>query len=193
MKRCPWCEKDDLYRNYHDNEWGKPVHDDRTLFEFLVLETAQAGLSWHTILKRREGYRKAFAGFDAEKVARFSSKQIEKLIQDTSIIRNRAKIISTVTNAQAFLKIQNEFGSFAKYQWRFVDDKPVVNKWKTMKQVPATTKLSDALSKDLKQRGFRFVGSIVIYAHMQATGMVNDHLVDCFCYVESHLCVAGGN
>lgn len=182
MKRCPWCEKDDLYRNYHDNEWGKPVHDDRTLFEFLVLETAQAGLSWHTILKRREGYRKAFAGFDAEKVARFSNKQIEKLIQDTRIIRNRAKITSTVTNAQAFLKIQNEFGSFAKYQWRFVDDKPVVNKWKTMKQVPATTKLSDALSKDLKQRGFRFVGSIVIYAHMQAVGMVNDHLVDCFCY-----------
>lgn len=182
MKRCPWCEKDDLYRNYHDNEWGKPVHDDRALFEFLVLETAQAGLSWHTILKRREGYRKAFANFDAEKVARFSSKQIEKLIQDTLIIRNRAKITSTVTNAQAFLKIQNEFGSFAKYQWGFVDDKPVVNKWKSMKQVPATTKLSDALSKDLKQRGFRFVGSTVIYAHMQAVGMVNDHLIDCFCY-----------
>lgn len=182
MKRCPWCEKDDLYRNYHDEEWGIPVHDDPTLFEFLVLETAQAGLSWHTILKRREGYRKAFANFDVQKVALFSDKLIEKLIQDTRIIRNRAKITSTVTNAQAFLKIQDEFGSFAKYQWGFVDGKPVVNKWKTMKRVPATTKISDAFSKDLKQRGFRFVGSTVIYAHMQAVGMVNDHLVDCFCY-----------
>lgn len=182
MKRCPWCEKDDLYRNYHDNEWGVPVHDDCTLFEFLVLETAQAGLSWHTILKRREGYRNAFAGFDAEKVALFSDKQVEKLMQDVRIIRNRAKITSTITNAKVFLELQNKFGSFAKYQWDFVDGKPIVNKWKTPKQVPATTKLSDKFSKDLKTHGMRFVGSTVIYAHMQATGMVNDHLVDCFCH-----------
>lgn len=182
MRRCPWCEKDDLYRNYHDDEWGVPTYDDRTLFEFLVLETAQAGLSWHTILKRREGYRIAFAGFDPEKVARFTGKHVEKLVHDARIIRNRAKIESTVTNAKIFLKLQNEFGSFAKYQWGFVDGKPIVNKWKTMKQVPATTKLSDKFSKDLKTHGMRFVGSTVIYAHMQATGMVNDHLVDCFCY-----------
>lgn len=178
--RCAWCEKDDLYRNYHDNEWGKPVYDDATLFEFLILETFQAGLSWHTILKKRENFRKAFDQFDVKKVAAYGDKKLQILIEDTGIIRNQLKIKSAVSNAQAFIKIQEEFGSFSKYIWAFVDGKPIDNKPQSLKDVPATTPLSDALSKDLKKRGFKFVGSTVIYAHMQATGMVNDHIVDCF-------------
>ena len=178
--RCAWCEKDDLYRNYHDNEWGKPVYDDATLFEFLILETFQAGLSWHTILKKRENFRKAFDQFDVKKVAAYNDKKLQILIEDTGIIRNQLKIKSAVSNAQAFIKIQEEFGSFSKYIWAFVDGKPIDNKPQTLKDVPATTPLSDALSKDLKKRGFKFVGSTVVYAHMQATGMVNDHVVDCF-------------
>ncbi len=178
--RCAWCEKDDLYRNYHDNEWGKPVYNDATLFEFLILETFQAGLSWHTILKKRENFRKAFDQFDVKKVAAYNDKKLHILIEDTGIIRNQLKIKSAVSNAQAFIKIQEEFGSFSKYIWAFVDGKPIDNKPQTLKDVPATTPLSDALSKDLKKRGFKFVGSTVVYAHMQATGMVNDHVVDCF-------------
>ena len=179
-KRCNWCEKDDLYRNYHDNEWGKPVYDDAILFEFLILETFQAGLSWHTILKKRDNFRKAFDKFDVKKVAAYNDKKLQILIEDTGIIRNQLKIKSAVSNAQAFIKIQEEFGSFSKYIWAFVDGKPIDNKPQTLKDVPATTPLSDALSKDLKKRDFKFVGSTVIYAHMQATGMVNDHVVDCF-------------
>ena len=178
--RCAWCEKDDLYRNYHDNEWGKPVYDDATLFEFLILETFQAGLSWYTILKKRENFRKAFDKFEVKKVAAYTDKKLQILIEDTGIIRNQLKIKSAVSNAQAFIKIQEEFGSFSKYIWAFVDGKPIDNKPQTLKDVPATTPLSDELSKDLKKRGFKFVGSTVIYAHMQATGMVNDHVVDCF-------------
>ena len=180
QKRCNWCEKDDLYRNYHDNEWGRPVYDDATLFEFLILETFQAGLSWHTILKKRENFRKAFDKFDVKKVAAYNDKKLQILIEDTGIIRNQLKIKSAVSNAQAFIKIQEEFGSFSKYIWAFVDGKPIDNKPQTLKDVPATTPLSDTLSKDLKKRGFKFVGSTVVYAHMQATGMVNDHVVDCF-------------
>lgn len=178
--RCAWCEKDDLYRNYHDNEWGKPVHDDTTLFEFLILETFQAGLSWHTILKKRENFRKAFDKFEVKKVAAYNDKKLQILIEDAGIIRNQLKIKAAVSNAQAFIKIQEEFGSFSKYIWAFVDGKPIDNQPKNLKDVPATTPLSDALSKDLKKRGFKFVGSTVVYAHMQATGMVNDHLIDCF-------------
>jgi DNA-3-methyladenine glycosylase I len=178
--RCAWCEKDDLYRNYHDNEWGKPVYDDATLFEFLILETFQAGLSWHTILKKRENFKKAFDKFDVKKIAAYNDKKLQILIEDTGIIRNQLKIKSAVSNAQAFIKIQEEFGSFSKYIWAFVNGEPIDNKPKTLNDVPATTLLSDTLSKDLKKRGFKFVGSTVIYAHMQATGMVNDHLQDCF-------------
>lgn len=178
--RCNWCEKDDLYRNYHDNEWGNPVYDDETIFEFLVLETFQAGLSWYTILAKREGFRNAFANFDVQKVAQFTEKQMEALQENASIIRNKLKIKATVTNAQAFIKVQEEFGSFSKYIWEFVGGKPIDNKPKTLKDVPATTEISDKLSKDLKKRGFKFVGSTVVYAHMQATGMVNDHVEDCW-------------
>jgi DNA-3-methyladenine glycosylase I len=169
-----------VYRNYHDNEWGKPVHDDATLFEFLILETFQAGLSWHTILKKRENFRKAFDKFEVKKVAAYNDKKLQILIEDAGIIRNQLKIKAAVSNAQAFIKIQEEFGSFSKYIWAFVDGKPIDNQPKNLKDVPATTPLSDALSKDLKKRGFKFVGSTVVYAHMQATGMVNDHLIDCF-------------
>jgi len=184
-KRCAWVNPDDpLMVDYHDREWGLPVHDDRKHFEFLVLEGAQAGLSWSTILKRREGYRRAFAGFDPEKIARFTDRQIEKLVQDTSIIRNRMKIEASVRNARQFLAIQKEFGSFDGYAWRFVDGRPILNRRKGMGDIPATSPESDAFSKDLKQRGFGFVGSTIIYAHMQAVGMVNDHLVDCFRYRE---------
>jgi DNA-3-methyladenine glycosylase I len=179
-KRCGWCEKDDLYRDYHDNEWGNPVYDDETIFEFLVLETFQAGLSWYTILAKRENFRKAFANFDVQKVAQFTEKQMEDLQQDAGIIRNKLKIKATVTNAQAFLKVREEFGTFSKYIWNFVDGKPIDNKPKTLKDVPATNDISDKLSNDLKKRGFKFVGSTVVYAHMQATGMVNDHVEDCW-------------
>jgi DNA-3-methyladenine glycosylase I len=170
------------YKKYHDEEWGVPVHDDRVHFEFLILEGAQAGLSWSTILKKREGYRKAFADFDANKVARFSEKKLEKILLDPGIVRNRLKVYAAVNNAKQFLKLQKEFGSFDKYIWQFVGGKPIVNKRKTMKEVPATTPESDALSKDLIKRGFKFVGSTVIYAHMQACGLVNDHLIDCWRY-----------
>jgi DNA-3-methyladenine glycosylase I len=178
--RCPWPGDDPLMMAYHDAEWGVPVHDDRKQFEFLTLEAAQAGLSWRTVLHKREGYRQAFAGFDPEKVARFTPAKIEKLLLNPGIIRNRLKVQAAVNNARLFLKVQEEFGSFDAYIWRFVNGKPIVNHWKSLKQLPATSKESDALSKDLKQRGFKFVGSTVIYAHMQAAGMVNDHLVDCF-------------
>lgn len=180
--RCPWCLGFDQYIRYHDEEWGVPVHDDRKHFEFLILEGAQAGLSWATILKKREGYRKAFADFDPEKVAKFNEKKLEKILTDPGIVRNRLKVYAAVNNAKQFLKIQKEFGSFDNYIWRFVGGKPIVNKMKSLKQVKATTPESDALSKDLIQRGFKFVGSTVIYAHMQACGLVNDHLVSCWRY-----------
>lgn len=182
MERCLWVTDDPVYIDYHDTEWGVPVHDDQKIFEFLILEGAQAGLSWITILKRRQGYRQAFDGFDVEKVARYSPEKIERLLTDPGIIRNRLKVRSAVTNAQAFIKIQEEFGSFDAYAWRFVDGEPKVNTFTTQDQVPATSRESDAFSKDLKQRGFKFVGSTIVYAHMQATGMVNDHLVSCFRY-----------
>lgn len=178
--RCAWCEKDDLYRNYHDNEWGKPVYDDETIFEFLILETFQAGLSWYTVLSKRENFRKAFDNFDLIKIANYSEDKMAKLAEDTGIIRNKLKIKATVTNAQAFIKVQEEFGTFSKYIWGFVDGKPIDNQPKTLSEVKATTPISDALSKDLKKRGFKFVGSTVMYAHMQATGMVNDHVMDCW-------------
>ena len=180
-KRCDWClSGNDLYIQYHDQEWGVPVHDDRKQFEFLTLESAQAGLSWATVLNKREGYRKAFADFDPAKVARFTEKRMLKLLENPGIIRNKLKVRAAVTNAQAFLAVQEEFNSFDEYIWQFVDGRPIQNKWKTIKQVPVTTKASDALSKDLKRRGFKFVGSTIIYAHMQAVGMVNDHLTTCF-------------
>lgn len=183
--RCAWVPKnDDLYITYHDTEWGVPVHDDQKHFEFLILEGAQAGLSWRTILSRREGYRKAFANFDPQKVAKFTQKDQEKLKQNPDIIRNRLKIAAAITNAQAFLKVQKEFGSFNAYAWQFVKGKPIINHWQSIKQVPAVTKEAEIFSKDLKKRGFRFVGPTIIYAHMQAIGMVNDHTIDCFRYQE---------
>jgi DNA-3-methyladenine glycosylase I len=182
--RCSWCGDDPLYVAYHDEEWGVPVYDDRMLFEFLILEGAQAGLSWSTILKKREGYRLAFDDFDAEKVARYDGIKISALLTDPGIVRNQLKIGSAVTNAQAFLKIQDEWGSFSDYLWSFVDGRPIQNAWRSLAEIPAKTPLAEALSKDLKKRGFRFVGPTIIYAHMQATGIVNDHLVDCFRYPE---------
>lgn len=179
-KRCSWCEKDDLYRDYHDYEWGIPVYEDDKLFEFLILETFQAGLSWYTILKKRENFRKAFDQFHYKKIANYTEEKVQELLLDEGIIRNQLKIRATISNAHAFIKVQEEFGSFSKYIWDFVQGKPIDNKPKTIKDVPATTTLSDALSKDLKKRGFKFVGSTVVYAHMQATGMVNDHVEDCF-------------
>lgn len=178
--RCAWCEKDDLYRDYHDKEWGKPVYDDAIIFEFLILETFQAGLSWYTVLAKRDNFRKAFEGFDVQKVANFSEDKIVALCEDAGIIRNKLKIRAAVTNAQAFIKIQEELGSFSKYIWEFVGGKPIDNQPKKLSDVPATTEISDKLSKDLKKRGFKFVGSTVVYAHMQATGMVNDHVMDCW-------------
>ena len=178
-QRCAWCEKDDLYRNYHDNEWGKPVYDDETIFEFLILETFQAGLSWYTVLAKRENFRKAFDNFNLKKIANYSEDKMAELAEDAGIIRNKLKIKATVTNAQAFIKVQEEFGTFSKYIWGFVDGKPINNQPKTLSEVKATTPISDALSKDLKKRGFKFVGSTVMYAHMQATGMVNDHILEC--------------
>jgi DNA-3-methyladenine glycosylase I len=184
--RCAWSEGiDPAYMRYHDEEWGVPVHDDRVHFEFLVLEAAQAGLSWWTILRKREGYRRAFAGFDATKVARFTARTVEKLMQDASIVRNRQKIEAAIANARGFLAIQEEFGTFDRYVWGFVGGQAIVNRWRRQSDVPPTSKESDALSKDLKGRGFKFVGSTIVYAHMQATGLVNDHLVGCFRYAES--------
>jgi len=178
--RCPWCLGSDLYRRYHDEEWGVPVHDDRRLFEFLILEGAQAGLSWSTILNKRENYRRAFARFDPNKVARFGARDVKRLLADAGIVRNRLKIKSTIGNARAFLEVQREFGSFDAYLWAFVGGRPLQDLRRRMKQVPARTPVSDALSKDLKRRGFRFVGSTIVYAFMQAVGMVNDHLTICF-------------
>lgn len=178
--RCAWSLASERYTAYHDDEWGVPVHDDRKLFEFIVLEGAQAGLSWSTVLNKRDNYRKAFDDFDPRKVARYTDKRVAKLLQNPGIIRNRLKVASAVSNARAFLAVQQEFGSFAAYIWKFVDGKPIQNRWKTIKEVPARTPLSDAISADLRKRGFNFVGSTIIYAHMQATGMVNDHLVSCF-------------
>ena len=183
MKRCTW-PTNELAIRYHDEEWGKPLHDDQRLFEFLILEGAQAGLSWDTILRKRENYRKAFDDFDVKKVARYTDNKVEKLLADEGIIRNRLKIASAVSNAKAFLKVQKEFGSFDKYIWSFVDGKPIDGKRKASGEVPATTDVSDAISKDLRKRGFNFVGSTIMYAFMQATGMVNDHLTTCFRYRE---------
>lgn len=178
--RCSWCGADPLYVRYHDTEWGVPVHDDRKHFEFLILEGAQAGLSWITILRKRENYRKAFANFNAVRVARFGARDVRCLLRNAGIVRNRLKIAAAITNARAFLAVRKEFGSFDRYVWRFVDGRPRVNHRRSLKQLPARTLESDALSKDLKSRGFRFVGPTIIYAHMQAVGMVNDHLVSCF-------------
>ena len=186
-KRCAWCLKSEAYMRYHDDEWGVPVHNDGKHFEFLVLEGAQAGLSWLTILNKRAGYQKNFAAFDPEKVARFTHARIEKILKDPGIVRNRLKVQSTVNNAKRFLEVQKEFGSFDAYIWRFVNGKPIVNKRKTLKDIQATSTDSDALSKDLIQRGFKFVGSTVIYAHLQACGLVNDHLMECHRYDETRL------
>ena len=179
-ERCPWCLGSELYIRYHDMEWGVPAHDDCVLFEFLVLEGAQAGLSWSTILNKRENYRRAFAGFDPSRVARFSARDVRRLLANAGIVRNRLKIESTIGNARAFLQVQREFGSFDAYLWQFVDGRPLQGRRRSMKQVPARTPVSDAISKDLKKRGFRFVGSTILYAFMQAVGLVNDHLVKCF-------------
>lgn len=177
--RCGWCEKDDLYRNYHDNEWGKPVYDDQTIFEFLILESFQAGLSWYTILKKRENFKNAFDNFDYQKIAQYQQEKIEALLNDEGIIRNLLKVLATINNAQKFLEIQKEFGTFSKYIWGFVNHQPIINNPTILKDVPARTEISDTLAKNLKKRGFKFMGSTVVYAHMQATGMVNDHLIDC--------------
>ena len=178
--RCDWCGSDPLYVAYHDKEWGVPVKDDPTLFEFLMLETFQAGLSWITVLKKREHFRRAFDGFDYQKIARYNTKKIKALENDPSIIRNKLKIKAAITNAKAFIDIQNEWGSFSKYIWHFTNNKPIINHWVKLSDIPALTPLSTTISKDLKKRGFKFVGPTVVYAHMQATGMVNDHLVSCF-------------
>jgi len=178
--RCIWCEKDDLYRDYHDNEWGKPVYDDQLLFEFLILETFQAGLSWYTILKKRDNFRNVFHHFDYKKVAQYNEAKIQELLQDAGIIRNQLKIRAAVSNAVAFMKVQKEFGSFSNYIWNFTGGKPIHNNIKFITAIPSSTPLSDEISKDLKKREFKFVGSTVVYAHMQATGMVNDHVTDCW-------------
>ena len=185
--RCGWCGDDELYVRYHDTEWGVPLKDDRALFEFLVLEGAQAGLAWITVLRKREGYRAAFDGFDPGKVARYSDAKVQRLLEDPRIIRNRLKVQSARRNAQAFLAVQEEWGSFSDYIWNFVDGQPVQNRWRSLAEIPASTPLSDTISKDLKKRGFNFVGTAIVYAHMQATGMVNDHVVTCFRHEECRL------
>lgn len=183
LLRCGWVSLGDaLYRAYHDDEWGVPVHDDRTIFEFLILEGAQAGLSWATILRKRENYRRAFDGFDPEKVARYTDADVERLLGDAGIVRNRLKVLASVRNARAFLDVQQQHGTFDRYVWQFVGGRPLINRFTTMAEIPAKTPESDAMSKDLKRRGFTFVGSTICYAHMQATGMVNDHTLDCFRY-----------
>jgi len=178
--RCGWCGDDPLYVAYHDREWGVPIRDDRILFEFLLLEGAQAGLSWATILKKREGYRRLYEGFDPERVAGYGERKLAELLADPAIVRNRAKVVASVTNARAFLEVQAEFGSFSDYIWRFVDGVPIQNAWTSLDQLPAVTSLAESISKDLRQRGFKFVGPTIVYAHMQATGMVNDHITACF-------------
>ncbi|MDF2948682.1 MAG: DNA-3-methyladenine glycosylase [Sedimentibacter sp.] len=180
MNRCPWCGNDELYVNYHDEEWGVPVHEDKKHFEFLVLESAQAGLNWLTVLRKRENYRKAYDDFDVDKVCRYAEHKVEELLQNSGIIRNRKKIEASINNAIHFIDIQKEFGSFDKYIWSFVDNHPVINNWKDISEVPATSELSDKVSKDLKKRGFKFLGTTIIYAHLQATGIINDHLTSCF-------------
>lgn len=184
-KRCNWADKDDLMSAYHDEEWGKPLHDDQKLFEFLILEGMQAGLSWQTVLRKREAFRKAFENFDVQKVAQFDQQKVEELMQDAGIIRNRAKIEAAINNAKCFLKIVEEFGTFDRYIWGFVDGKPIVNQITQQSEMPAKTALSDKISDDLRKRGFKFVGSTIIYAHMQATGMVNDHYTYCFCHPDN--------
>ncbi|MCF7793827.1 MAG: DNA-3-methyladenine glycosylase I [Candidatus Cloacimonetes bacterium] len=187
MNRCPWSTSNELYIRYHDEEWGVPVFDDQKQFEFLVLESAQAGLSWNTILKKRENYRAAYDGFDVQKVAKYDENKIEELMKNAGIIRNRRKIEASINNAKCFLEIQTEFGSFCNYLWRFVNGKPLVNKWTETAEIPAKTELSDLISKDLKKRGFKFLGSIIIYSHLQATGLVNDHIKSCFRWKECQL------
>lgn len=182
--RCGWCKNDPLYMAYHDTEWGVPVFADDKLFEFLILETFQAGLSWITILRKRENFRSAFDDFDYKKIANYTEAKFEELLLDAGIIRNRLKIKATISNAVAFMEVQQEFGSFSTYIWSFTNGKPIKNKWKTLSEIPATTELSDVISKDLKKRGFKFVGPTVIYAHLQATGMINDHIIDCFRHQE---------
>jgi DNA-3-methyladenine glycosylase I len=182
--RCGWCKNDPLYMAYHDTEWGVPIFADDKLFEFLILETFQAGLSWITILRKRENFRKAFDDFDYKKIANYSEAKYEELLLDAGIIRNRLKIKATISNAISFMEVQQEFDSFSNYIWSFTNGKPIKNKWKTLSELPATTELSEIISKDLKKRGFKFVGSTVIYAHMQATGMINDHIIDCFRHQE---------
>ncbi len=182
VNRCNWVSQDSLYQAYHDNEWGVPVHDDATLFEFILLESMQAGLSWITVLKKRENYREAFDQFDYLKIAQYDDLKVEELMQNAGIIRNRLKIMAAINNAQKFQSIQDEFGSFSNYIWAYVDQKPLLNQWKTIKEVPATTPLSDQISKDLKKRGFKFLGTTTMYAFMQAVGIVNDHVENCFRY-----------
>jgi len=184
--RCEWAQKSENYSKYHDEEWGKPLHDDQKLFEFLILEGMQAGLSWITILKKRESFRSAYENFDVHKVACFDKQKVEEMMLNTGIIRNRMKIEASITNAQHFLEIVEEFGSFDHYIWGFVDNKPIVNRWTRLSEIPAKTELSDRISEDLKRRGFKFVGSTIVYSHMQATGMVNDHLVTCFCHPDNN-------
>lgn len=184
LKRCPWCLKDEMYIKYHDEEWGVPLFDDRKQFEFVVLESAQAGLSWHTVLSKRENYREAYLGFDFEKIANFKEKDIEKLLNNPGIIRNRVKIEASIMNARAFIEIGKEFGSFSKYIWKFVGGKPVVNGYDSDDEIPAETELSFRISKDLKERGFKFFGPKIVYAHLQAVGVVNDHIKSCFRYKE---------
>lgn len=187
--RCEWCMGTEIYKEYHDHEWGVPVHDDKVHFEFLVLESAQAGLSWLTILKRRENYRRLYDNFDVRKVARYDWQRIEMMMQDAGIIRNRKKIESSISNAQHFLEIVNEFGSFDEYIWGFTNGKVIVNKWKSLSEIPANTPLSDQITKDLKKRGFKFLGTTIMYAHLQSIGIINDHLVDCFRYSEVALTI----
>jgi DNA-3-methyladenine glycosylase I len=184
MKRCEWANKNELEISYHDNEWGVPIHDDRSLFEFLVLEGAQAGLSWSTILRKREGYRKAFDHFDARKISRYSQAVVSRLLANPEIIRNKLKVNAVVTNARAFLRVQEEFGSFDRYIWQFVNGRPIQNSWKKLSEIPSSSPESEAMSKDLRKRGFKFVGTTICYAFMQAVGMVNDHVVGCFRYNE---------
>ena len=188
MKRCEWANKNELQQSYHDNEWGVPIHDDRSLFEFLILEGAQAGLSWSTILRKREGYRKAFDNFDARKISRYSKSDVSRLLANPEIIRNRLKIDATITNARAFLRVQKQFGSFNRCIWQFVNGRPIQNSWRKMTDIPSNTPESEAMSRDLQKRGFKFVGTTVCYAFMQAVGMVNDHVVSCFRYKELKGC-----
>jgi DNA-3-methyladenine glycosylase I len=192
MKRCEWANKSELEQSYHDHEWGVALHDDRSLFEFLILEGAQAGLSWSTILKKREGYRKAFDQFNARKIARYSEADVSRLLANSEIIRNRLKINATITNARAFLEVQKEFGSFDNYIWQFVNEKTIQNAWRSLTEIPSSTPESDAMSKDLIKRGFKFIGVTICYAFMQAVGMVNDHVVDCFRYREVKLSAPKG-